>query len=687
VGYKFRFYRMGGLDQIAIETGEDLAHLHELDPKLWVALSCPVKGLEISERTLSMLDLDGDGRVRVPEILAALRWCGERLRDLGSLVPSADALPLSAIDEAKPAGKALLGAARHILTQRGKGDAQEIAVADVADVSHVFDGTRFNGDGVIPPAAAEDAETQAAIADAISCMGGVPDRSGALGIDRAKLAAFFADLAAYVEWAKSGHVDAQIAGGYESLQAVRVKVDDWFNLCRIAEFDARLLAPEPAAPQVELQMLPLARVEPGTALPLVGRVNPAWSGQLAAFQKVAVAPLLGAEKTEITAIEWEQLRPRFAEVESWLAAKKGQSVEKLGLARAQALLEGGARARIEALLAQDEAFTAEANAVTDAVRLMHYKRDLHTLLKNFVSFHDFYDMRAEAVFQAGTLYLDSRSCNLCVRVDDMASHATLASLSRMYIAYCDLKRPGQTMKIAACFTQGDNDYLMAGRNGLFFDRQGRDWDATIIRIIENPISIRQAFFAPYKKALRMIEEQVQKFAEAREKESEARLHAAAAAGVAPQPAKGPVDVGKMVGIIAALGVGVGAVGTLFGGFVAGFMALQPWYAKPLALVGAMLAISGPSMLLAWLKLRQRTLGPVLEGNGWAVNGRVRVNIPLGTALTDLKSLPPGSTRSLDDPFEDKQGRRRRRLLWLAAAVLGAAAVAAKVLHVWPFHAR
>ncbi|HEY5675621.1 MAG TPA: hypothetical protein VIR81_02480, partial [Myxococcales bacterium] len=128
-------------------------------------------------------------------------------------------------------------------------------------------------------------------------------------------------------------------------------------------------------------------------------------------------------------------------------------------------------------------------------------------------------------------------------------------------------------------------------------------------------------------------------------------------------------------------------GTLFGGFVAGFMALQPWYAKPVALLGAMLAISGPSMLLAWLKLRLRTLGPVLEGNGWAVNGRVRVNIPLGAALTDLKSLPPGSMRSLDDPFEDKRARRRRRLLWFSAIAIGAAALAAKILHLWPFAGR
>jgi hypothetical protein len=253
----------------------------------------------------------------------------------------------------------------------------------------------------------------------------------------------------------------------------------------------------------------------------------------------------------------------------------------------------------------------------------------------------------------------------------------------MYIAYCDLKRQGETMKIAACFTQGDSDYLMAGRNGLFYDRKGRDWDATIVRIVENPISIRQAFFAPYKKFLRMIEEQAQKFAESKEKEAQARLQTAAEAGVAPQKAS-PVDVGKMVGIIAALGVGIGAIGTLFGGFVSGFMNLQPWYAKPLALLGAMLAISGPSMLLAWLKLRQRTLGPVLEGNGWAVNGRVRVNMPLGVALTEIKAFPPGSSRSVDDPFEDVKAKRRRRLLWLLVVLAGGALLAARLLHVWPF---
>ena len=65
-----------------------------------------------------------------------------------------------------------------------------------------------------------------------------------------------------------------------------------------------------------------------------------------------------------------------------------------------------------------------------------------------------------------------------------------------------------------------------------------------------------------------------------------------------------------IGAVAAIGVAVsGAVTalTLILGYVFGLAAWQ----YPLVLGGLMLVISGPSMLIAWLKLRQRTLGPML----------------------------------------------------------------------------
>jgi len=119
-----------------------------------------------------------------------------------------------------------------------------------------------------------------------------------------------------------------------------------------------------------------------------------------------------------------------------------------------------------------------------------------------------------------------------------------------------------------------------------------------------------------------------------------------------------------VGTGAALGAGIGAIGTLLGGFVAGFMGLGMW--MPLGILGIMLAISGPSMLIAWLKLRQRNLGPILDANGWAINGRVMINMPLGAALTEQARLPKNSTRTLDDPYEGKANPWR---IWILLGLL------------------
>jgi hypothetical protein len=266
---------------------------------------------------------------------------------------------------------------------------------------------------------------------------------------------------------------------------------------------------------------------------------------------------------------------------------------------------------------------------------------------NFVSFEDFYSRQRKAIFQAGTLYLDGRSCELCVHVADAGKHAALAGLAKTYLAYCDCTRPGAAkMTVAVAYTGGDSDFLMVGRNGIFYDRKGQDWDATITKVIENPISIRQAFWAPYKKLVRLIEEQVAKRAAAAEAASDAKVGAAATATANADKAK-PEQKKVDVGTVAALGVAFGAVGTMLTtivGYLSGVLVL-PFWQVCLAFAALLLLISSPSMIIAWLKLRQRNLGPILDANGWAVNGRVKMNVPFGGALTDVAALPAGAQPS------------------------------------------
>jgi len=281
------------------------------------------------------------------------------------------------------------------------------------------------------------------------------------------------------------------------------------------------------------------------------------------------------------------------------------------------------------------------------------------LLNNFVSFRDFFRRKEKAIFQSGTLYLDQRSCDLCIGVADPAKHAIMASLAGTYLAYCDCYRKGtgEKTQMVAAFTNGDSDNLMVGRNGLFYDRKGRDWDATITKIVDNPISIRQAFWAPYKKAARMIQEQIAKRAASADDAATTRLALAAAkveqaalTAQAPAAAAQPKKVDP--GLVAALGVGAAGLGGMIGGMVTGFLNLKGL--MPLGVLAIILIISGPSMLLAWLKLRKRNLGPILDANGWAVNAKAKINVPFGASLTRVATLPPGASRDMADPFAEKK---------------------------------
>ena len=173
--HKWRFFRSGGFDQVRLETGADLKALDQLDPKLWAALGCPTSGLEFDERTLQLIDTDEDGHIRAPEVVAAVKWATSMLENPDDLLRGAAELPLAAIDDSTPEGAELLASARQILLNLGKEEATVITAEDTADTPRIFANTRFNGDGVIPVAAAE-AATQAAIEDIIACVGAEEDR-------------------------------------------------------------------------------------------------------------------------------------------------------------------------------------------------------------------------------------------------------------------------------------------------------------------------------------------------------------------------------------------------------------------------------------------------------------------------------------------------------------------------------
>jgi hypothetical protein len=603
----WRFFRAGGFDQVRLETAAELCALAQLDQKLWVALSCPVKGIEFDPQTLALIDSDNDGHVRAPELIRAIKWASARLLNPEVLTGKRQGIALADLRTDDEEGQGIAAAATQLVRDLGKSGQDVLTVEETS--------------------------------------------SAQAGFAKSALSA----------WETSGNevrpLGDATAQAFDAMLAVIEKIDDYFVRCQLAAFDERagvaLNASDDAFKALSSQTLstdvpgiegmPIAKVTPSLVLNLTLGVNPAWAERLTTFSQLTVAPVLGQQAT-LSPEQWRELRNTLAPYKAWLDAKPDP--------------------------------TAADPGVRGLEKLARLVRDLQTLANNFVAFKDFYTRQGKATFQVGTLYLDGRSCELCVAVTDTARHASLAALSRIFLVYCECIRGSQKMTIAAAFTAGDSDQLIVGRNGVFYDRQGQDWDATITSIISHPISLSQAFWSPYKQLARMISTQMHKLAASKAQSSEDRMALAAlqatrvpgpdktAANVPTAPAApSAFDVGKFAGIFAAIGLAVGAIGTALATALTGLFALH-WWQIPLALLGLMLAISTPAVILAALKLRSRNLGPILDANGWAINARARINIPFGRTLTAVATLPANAQRSLSDPYA------QRPLVWPVFAGCG-----------------
>ena len=495
--YKWSFANVGGVTRVCIQSAEDIRHLGELDKKMWTVLSCPVNGLEISSDSLSLMDQDGDGQLRLKEVVATAEWLCATLKDPQSLFEQSDV----------------------------------ITIENIADEGIRVIGERLQKDGKVALA-----DVQATI-DAVT----IEEQP----IPEAPLEADV--IAAYKE--KS----AEYAAYFE---------------------------------QEKLQKIGLALIPED------------------------------APKPGMTEKKFVEMGKQIAD---WEAAKAAAET-----ANADAL--AAAKAEFEPLR-----------------KLLLLHRDFYRLLRNFVTLEDFYDNddKTVASFQAGTLILDQRACKLCIRVNDLAKHDSQAPLSGMYLLYCNCenKKTGKKLQIVAAMTQGEIKNLSVGKNGIFYDNDGLDYDATVFKIIENPISIRQAFWTPYRKMAKWVEDKINK--SAAEKDAKAFDDMTAKADAAADPnaeKKSAFDIAKFAGIFAAIGMALGMIGAALVSVAEGLKGLH-WWQYVIIFVCILLVISGPSMIMAWMKLRRRNLAPVLNANGWAVNADSIISVPFGLKLTEQVRFP------------------------------------------------
>ena len=689
--YNWKYASVGGSVRVKLESGADIANLGELDRKKWTVLSCPTTGLEFDEKTLKLLDADGDGRIHVDEVIAAAQWVTGILKNPDLLLKGQDFLKFSDFDTKNEEGAKLEKSARQILSNL-KVEADGISLAETSDNEKIFAETQFNGDGIITEASADDETLKETIKNIIATVGASKDRSGADGVNADQIEAFYTACADYSAW-KAAEEKVPFAENTEAAlaacEALKEKIADWFMRCKLISFNDAVAGVvdvsvdkvgaisdgDLAAAADQIATYPLARPSADGKLPLNGGINPAWKGAFATL-KALVLDAEFPKKDAITEEEWLGVLAKFDAYTAWKAAKKGAEVEALGIDVVNATLKADKKAALIELIEKDKALEPEALSIEAVDKLLHYVRDFYKFLKNYVVFEDFYSKKDKAIFQAGRLYIDQRSTDLCVKVIDAGKAGDISSLSGMYILYCNCinKVTGKGFPIAAVLTDGDVDGLRPGKNAIFYDRDGVQYDATVTSIVDNPISLRQAFWAPYKKVAKWISDKVDKSAAEKESKSAASLTASAdkaTSGAAPGAAiQSSFDIAKFAGIFAALGMALGLLGQFVVSLVKGIAAIK-WWALILIIIGLMLVISLPSVFITWRKLRRRDLGPVLNANGWAINAAAYVKPKFGKSLTQIVKYP--KLKDVD-PAEAKKVRRRKCIIWAIVILLIAGGV-------------
>ena len=427
----------------------------------------------------------------------------------------------------------------------------------------------LKGHGIEPEQLAEpDPEAEAKLADVLKRIA-----------DLEKAEPSKADKKALADWEAEGR-KAEVAVCGEST----------------ADADAALAAVEQAVDEVFTPPDDMPRVtdEPDKTLPLKDHLNPKHLEAILAFAEKCVKPVLG-ERDSISRLEWKKVMAAFAPYRTWAAAKPVASApEKAGLEEEE--------------------------------RLIRYRMNLGEFLVNYVSMDRLYGGKGEAMFQTGVLRIDGREMNLCFHVESEAAHSALSGKSNCCVIYLKLTRAEDKAErtICAVVTAGTLAGLYVGRNGVFYDRDGRNWEAVVTKVVEAQVSLAEAFWAPWRKIGEGIASMVTKFLG----DKQAKATETVGKGAASAQAGGAA----MASSVAAIGIGIGMVGAAFASIMA---AISSMTAPQLALsvVAVVLVVSLPSVILTWFKLRKRDIGAILNASGWAVNREMRFSMKRARGFT------------------------------------------------------
>jgi len=673
---KIRFENLGRLYQLRIRTAEDLRFAAEMDETLWVATSTPINTLIGDATFLSLLDSDGDGRIRHLDVREAILWMLAHLRETSGVEAASDVLKLEAINTETPEGRRIHESVVKMLARLGAPQADRITLEQIRQIKAQVEGTAVSEAGVALPDAAEDEATRQFLSDILATVGGAPHPSGSAGVTEEKLTEFLDAAKAYLQWAEKGKIPEgqqaseimplgrETPSAFEALARVREKLEQYFAQVKLAAYDARLAEgvtsiqtqggetdfSEPACIEALLARAPLARPGADGTLKFDEVLNPLFKEPIEQFRRKVAEPILGRQISSMSVEDFAAIKQAFLPYETWSAANPAQAVEPLGSEKLRRYLQGDLVEKVRGLIAHSATTAFVLDNIRAAEKLALFQAHLLALANNFVSFPHLYDPHTRAMFDCGTLIMDGRRFNLSVRADDRAAHGAIAKAGNTFVLYVEISPPGgePPYHLAVPVTHGGRGNLAVLKRGIFQDVHGRECDAKVVQIIENPISLGEAILAPFQRLGRLLSGKIEAITTQAEKKldqsASAAVTQATTSSAQPTAEQAQRNRGMLAGgLLMGGGVAIAALGSAIA-YITKTIADIGKITLLIGLLAAVLAVIVPTSLVAFLKLRRRDLSAILEGSGWAINARMRLTRRQRRYFTQRPGLPHGAKK-------------------------------------------
>ncbi len=646
-----KFQKLCGSYQYQLQTPEDLRTVMASDDAFWALLSVPITTFNGDPRFYKYLDSTGSTSVRVDDIKQAFYWLDKSLVNLSVLADEKAAITPEQLRTDTPEGIEIGETLRKQLVAAMLDDGI-VTLTETRDTIKALSAGFLKGDGIITRDAVAGSLAEQLFTDILTVYDGPDNDKGVKGITGALLDKFIADANAYLEWAQADTYTTLMPGvdmppAYAFYRNVTAKVDEFFSFCKLVRIDmtnakrfmenpdamSAIDIHNPDAVNKAISEAPLAPPNPEGRLFIDENLNPAYRGDLS-----KLAEIFGLES--ITQENWGEIKAKFAGYENYLKSKNGNSAEKLGTDRLKADI-----ANLEAieflrkLITQDSSIMADIAKVNTVEKLILFKQYYFRFVRGYISLFELFNPARLSLLQAGSLIMDGKHFDLCIRINDVAAHKKLAANSNLFIMYMNARRTKQgitsNQKIAVAVTAGSNMVFYPGKAGLFVDWDGSLWDIVIEDILQGPICFWQSLTLPFVKITGLISDKLAKFTSADAIANDFTSSLEKVGKPVPQKSGGMMN-GSM--FLLAGGVGFAA---LFSGITYVFKQLSRMPAMNLLyyFVLVVVILMTPLMIYSLYKLYKRNFSMFFEAAGWAVNLRMKLDSFAGRFFSYYPAYP------------------------------------------------